>query len=135
MCNCKELPLAIADLPGGIGLPRGFDFKGASEFPAYFGDLDTEAFLPRLDYGIANYQCQACLQRWYVECAPEQTAYPEFAMKDATGKMTWQSPDVKAQKAFLAVLAHRGFSSGKCLYEHCAALALNGRWVCFAHLS
>ncbi len=131
MCNCKEMPLAIADL---TYWKKRFDYKGGEEFSAYFQDLDTEAFSPALDYEISNYVCKICSQEWCVECAPEQTTWPVFAMKDATGDLTLKSPSVAAQRAFLEVLAHRGFSDKRCLFENCTGLALNGRLVCYAHL-
>ncbi|QBE64304.1 hypothetical protein [Pseudoduganella lutea] len=71
--------MAIADL--GY-LDRGFDFRGAGEFSSYFVDLDTDDFSPALRYGLANYQCGTCLQKWYVECAAEETTYAVFAVKE-----------------------------------------------------
>ena len=131
MCKCKELPLAIADL--GDGQNR-FDYQGEEVFSAYFQNLDTEDFVPALDYEISNYVCKICSQKWYVECAPEQTTWPLFSMKDVTGKLTEKSAGVAAQKAFLEVLAHGGFSEERCLFKNCTGLALNGRFVCYAHL-
>ena len=131
MCKCKEVPLAIANL---TYWQKRFEYKGAEEFSTYFQDLDTETFLPPLDYEISNYECTICSQKWYVECAPEQTTWVVFAMKDAAGDLTWKSPSVAAQRAFLELLAHRGFSEDRCLFKNCTGLALNGRLVCYAHL-
>ncbi|AYM76636.1 hypothetical protein D9M09_13145 [Janthinobacterium agaricidamnosum] len=131
MCNCKELPPAIADLDNGR---RHFDYQGAQAFAAYFQQFDAEDLSPALDHEISNYACKICLQKWYVECAPEQTSWPVFAMKDMTGKLTAHSAGVAAQKAFLEVLAHGGFSEERCLFKHCSGLTLNGRFVCYAHL-
>ncbi|MGK5073174.1 hypothetical protein [Janthinobacterium sp. ZB1P44] len=131
MCNCKKLPSAIADIDYW---KTPFDYKGAKEFSAYFQRLDSDDLSPALDYEISNYECRICSQKWYVECAPEQTTWPLFAMKEVAGKLTGKSPGVAAQKALLEVLAHGGFSEEWCLFKNCTGLALNGRFVCYAHL-
>lgn len=131
MCRCKELPLAVADLGDR---KKRFDYQGAQAFAAYFQELDTEDFSPALDHERSHYVCNICSQKWYVECAPEQTSWPLFAMKEVTDTLTWKSTSVAAQKAFLEVLAHGGFSGEPCLFRNCTGLALNGRFVCYAHL-
>lgn len=75
MCNCKKLPTCVAEIEY---LDRGFQFFGALIHNNYFETPDSEYLEPQLDYSQSMYHCIECGQKWYIECAPEQTLYPKF---------------------------------------------------------
>jgi hypothetical protein len=112
---------------------RGIELKGTEEFSTYFQQVDTDSMLPVLDHSTNNYGCKDCSQKWYFELSPEESPWPIFALKDSTGALTPRSNVVEAQKQFLRILAHRGFSTDACLWRNCEALALNGMFVCPKH--
>ena len=132
MCNCHDLPRAICEPHywSRIALP------GTAIFSAWFQAIDTDEFVPDLDYDIHNYCCGYCGQAWYVECAPEEELFPLFAMKLLNGAAlpTTNSTVITAEKDFLSVLAHCGFSDVACRQAGCQNFALNGRALCHRHL-
>jgi hypothetical protein len=128
MCNCATLPTAVADLTYWLR-----NAPSAEVFANYFSPLDCECLVPSLSYTLGDiYQCAFCDQHWYIECAPEETPFPIFAMKLASNVMP--SDNEKAShKQFLSILAHKGFSSAPCLSASCSNFALNGRAFCHVH--
>jgi hypothetical protein len=130
MCNCASVPVAIAD---PVCYQPGCPPQGLAEFAAYFQELDTDDMLPTLRYEVSNYRCGICSQRWYLECAPEESTFPLFALKDETGTLTERSAAVRSHKDFLEVLAHRGFGTERCIIDGCTGFALNGRALCNVH--
>lgn len=131
MCNCKELPTCVAEIEY---LDRGFQFFGVLIHNHYFETPDSEHFEPQLDYSQFMYHCMECGQKWYIECAPEQTPYPEFALKVNELVRPPSVNELQAAKQYLCILAHGGFGSDKCRMAECQNHKLLGRELCHLHI-
>jgi hypothetical protein len=130
MCNCGDRPAAVADPQYW---DKNFRFTGLSESPRYFEQLDTTTLAPPLSFSTFLYCCTDCNQAWYIECAPEETPDPVFAMK--LESMTAPSEDdVRAANEFLSVIAHGGFGVTRCTFAHCPNRRLKGRLFCHLHM-
>jgi hypothetical protein len=130
MCNCKDLPEYVADLECR---DRGFNYGGAAQNSRYFEYLNSEAFVPILDYTHNLYYCAECNQRWYIECLPEETPSPGFALKLNDSVLEPPTKEIAMAKQSLSILAHGGFSSDACRIAGCANACLIGRALCHEH--
>lgn len=133
MCNCAELPPTIACHIEYWH--RDFDFQGVPGCPAYFQELDTDTIVPSLDYDCTLYVCGSCKQGWYIECLPEETPSPSFAMKLKDSSESPSAAEIEAEKQSLSVLAHCGFEPEKCMKSACQNLRLKGRSLCHLHIT
>lgn len=129
MCNCSELPTCVAEIEY-----RGFHFLGALLHRHYFETPDSEYFEPPLEYSESMYRCTECGQHWYIECSPEQTPYPEFALKADNIEQLPSDAEIRAAKQYLCILAHGGFDAGKCRIAGCQYHKLLGRELCHLHI-
>jgi hypothetical protein len=132
MCICSTLPAAMAEI--AYWEPR-FDHRGAARFGCHFEMPDTDRFAPGLDFETRLYACGACGQAWYVEVLPEQTPAPGFALKLQDAARAPSAAHIKAEKEYLAVLAHAGFDSAPCQQAGCPNHCLHGRALCHVHLA
>jgi len=78
MCNCRQLPPCVAEIEF---MHRSFAFSGGLIHKHYFETPEGEYLEPQLDYAHFLYRCMECGQEWYIECSPEQTPFPVFALK------------------------------------------------------
>jgi hypothetical protein len=132
MCNCVVLPIAVVDI---LCSETRFNFQGKVEFQPFFESLDSENYLPDLDYSKHHYKCMECGQFWYIENSADQNPAPIFAMKYNGLSYEPTIEEIRAEKDFLLILAHRGFSSTTCRVLGCNNKKLKGREICFLHLS
>lgn len=116
MCNCRKLPTCVAEIEYR---ERGFQFLGASINNHYFETPESEHFEPQLDHSQSIYRCMECGQKWYIECSPEQTPHPEFALKVNELVRLPSVSELQAAKQYLCILAHGGFGSEKCSMVGC----------------
>ncbi len=131
MCNCRQLPACVAEIES---LERGFEFSRGFIHNYYFETPESELFEPRLDYSQSMYRCMECGQEWYIECSPEQTPYPEFALKINGLVRPPSENELQAAKQYLCILAHGGFGSEKCRMAGCQNHKVLGRELCHLHI-
>lgn len=131
MCNCRELPTCVAEIEYR---EQGFQFLGVLIHYQYFETPDSEHFEPQLDYSQSMYLCTECGQTWYIECAPEQASYPEFALKVNGTALLPSESELQAAKQYLCILAHNGFGPEKCRMARCQNHKLLGRELCHVHI-
>jgi hypothetical protein len=130
MCNCAELPPAVAD---PVYQPQTVRKSWPEIFSGIFSLPDFDQLTPSISHSYNGpYQCPVCNQYWYVECAPEEQPFPIFAIKLASNIMPTEE-EKASHKQFLSVLAHMGFSSTRCLMTGCPNFALNDRAFCHFH--
>jgi hypothetical protein len=132
MCNCSRLPTSVADIEYW---QQGFASFGASINARYFEIPDSECYEPILQYSIHLYKCIECGQPWYIECLPEETPSPGFALKLNDPSYSPSDEEVNAAKEYLCVLAHGGFSPHKCRMSGCNNHQLLGRELCHLHIT
>lgn len=131
MCDCRELPACVAEIEA---IERGFTYSGALIHKHYFKTPESEYFEPQLDYANTLYCCLECGQEWYIECSPEQTPFPEFALKVNELVRPPSENEIQAAKQYLCILAHGGFDSEKCRMTGCHNHKLLRRELCHFHL-
>jgi hypothetical protein len=131
MCNCSRLPTHVADIEYR---QRGFLFLGAVLHNRHFETPDSEHFEPNLDYEKTMYLCGDCGQAWYIECLPEETTSPGFALKANDVTQPPSGDEVNAAKEYLSILAHDGFHAEKCRMADCNNHKLKGRELCHLHI-
>jgi hypothetical protein len=129
MCKCVELPDVVADPTYS---DCTFHFEGLEKHGIYFQELETESLEPTLDRYPRVYRCRSCQQWWYVECTPEDTISPLFAMK-CKSESTPSASEILGHKNRLCVLAHGGHESSPCRISGCTNLKLRGREICELH--
>ena len=132
MCNCKELPLYIADT--GYW-DKNFQYLGANDNSEHFQEIESEGWQPEMGFGNPIVQCIKCGQYWYFEYAPEESAFPLFGMKRSGFKDFPSEIRIKETKAKLSLLAHGGTSTEKCRLKGCQNYKLKGRELCVNHIS
>ena len=129
MCNCSQLPFAVADPE-----ERSFAFSGMAYFPKYFEAVEGI----ELDEGVVASQisrrCEACGQWWWIVVGLDETPFPLFALKTLNENPPEPTLVASAQ-SFLCILAHGGFSPGRCRHKGCANWKLSGRELCHLHLA
>lgn len=131
MCNCRKLPNCVADIEYWT---QGFEYLGSQNHCHYFETPDSTNFEPALNYSKSIYQCSECGQRWYIECLPEETPSPGFALKINAALQLPSDDEVEAAKEYLCILAHGGFDSKKCRVAGCKNHKLIGRELCHLHI-
>lgn len=131
MCNCIELPSAVADPTYS---DCTFDFEGLEKHGIHFQELKTESFEPSLDWRPRVYRCRSCQPCWYVECVPEEVLSPRFAMK-CSAEDAPPASEIAEHKNRLCVLAHDGHEPARCRMSGCCNNKLRGRELCELHCS
>lgn len=131
MCNCRELPSSVAE-PENRG--QILALTGISLYQRYFVTPDSNRFEPPLDYSHFLYCCMECGQRWYLECTPEESPHPSFALKVNETTRLPSDELLQAVKQYLCILAHGGFDSEKCRAVDCQNHKLLGRELCHLHI-
>lgn len=131
MCNCGRLPACVADIEYW---QRDFLFIGAQLHIRHFETPDSEHFEPGLEYEKTIYRCDECGQLWYIECLPEETTSPSFALKANHITLPPSREEINAAKECLSILAHDGFDSEKCRMVNCNNHKLKGRELCHLHI-
>lgn len=132
MCNCRELPPFVVEINCR---EHGPQLTGLSYHHRYFEIPDSEFFEPPLDHSHSMYRCAECGQMWYFELWPEQTPWPEFALKVDDLTRSPSEQERRAARQYLCILAHGGFDSEKCRMAGCHNHKLLGREICHLHFS
>ena len=132
MCNCKQLPVYIAVLDY---YDRHFQFQGAEENSEYFEEIESDDWVPEMDFHNPVLQCQECGQYWYFEYAPEEGAFPLFGIKRSSLKDIPDNALINDAKEKLSLLAHGGTTAEKCRVKGCEYSKLKGRELCVLHIS
>lgn len=130
-CNCFDLPDVVADVQY---YNCGFKFAGLASHGKHFDVPESDCFLPKLDDNHTMYRCLVCEQCWYIECSPEQSPSPIFAIKVSEIDAHPSEAVIYAAKSKLCVMAHGGFSTEKCRTLGCQHPALIGRALCHLHI-
>ena len=129
MCNCKELPNLVIDVEENWDSNKNEEMVALCSY--FFKCIEAEEFEPKLSYSETNYKCLECGQRWYIECAPEECTYPEFAVKFNT--VSPSKDEIRAHKQFLSILMSCGFASEKCRMKGCDNYKLKDMELCHVH--
>lgn len=134
MCNCKKLREIVLDLDSNW-IDQSVAFQGREVFSSFFTTINAEEFVPELSYSVFYYCCKCCGQAWYLECAPDEMTFPLFGIKLQSTEQRLSKDEIDAKKKFITLLVHNGFDSEKCRCAGCNTYRLNGKELCYDHLS
>ncbi len=114
---------------------RSFRFQGAEVNSAYFEEIESDDWLPEMDFDNPIIQCGECGQYWYFEYAPEESAFPLFGIKRSGCKDIPNKELVSQTKEELSLVAHGGTANERCRMKGCEYKKLKGRELCVHHIS
>ena len=134
MCNCSDLPKAVIEVSLSWAF-RSVKMEGVENFPQYFSGLESEEFEPELNYDTSYYHCKVCRQRWYIYLDSDESPSPWLVIKHDNVDLPLSEKEIEAEKQFLTILAHNGFSSAQCRISECGNLKLKGKELCHIHLT
>lgn len=132
MCNCADLPELVCD-PSYYN--KGFSFEGIKSYPEYFDGIDSDYWVPDLEYCECNSRCKDCGQEWYLECAPEESTFPLFGLKTRGPGYEPSKEEIKDKKETLSLMAHGGTDEFVCRIKECNNNKLKGREFCVEHIT